>query len=73
MKRDSGNAKSVWNCAIGAFAVLAAFCLSQNVQAADDAPFGFTWSQSKESLPDPSFVIVDAIRRLTYRNSKLPR
>lgn len=39
-----------------------------------DAPFGFTWSQSKKSLPDPSSVIVDAnITRLTYRDSKLPQ
>jgi hypothetical protein len=74
MKRDSGNAKSVCNCVIGAMAVLAALGLSQNVRAADDAPYGFTWSQSKESLPDPSSVIVDAnITRLTYRDSKLPR
>jgi hypothetical protein len=38
-----------------------------------DAPFGFTWSQSKKLLPDASSVIVDGnITRLTYRDSKLP-
>jgi hypothetical protein len=38
-----------------------------------DAPFGFTWSESRNLLPDASSVVVDAnITRLTYRDSKLP-
>jgi hypothetical protein len=51
---------------------LLTFTSAAAAQAAD-APFGFTWSQSKESLPDPSSVLVDAnITRLTYLDSKLP-
>jgi hypothetical protein len=50
------------------------FAFSQNAAApVADAPFGFAWSESKEALPDPSSVVVDAnITRLTYRDSKLP-
>ncbi len=38
-----------------------------------EAPFGFTWSENRNLLPDASSVVVDGnITRLTYRDSKLP-
>jgi hypothetical protein len=38
-----------------------------------EAPFGFTWSENRNLLPDASSVVVDAnMTRLTYRDSKLP-
>jgi hypothetical protein len=62
------------NAAIAAIIILWPLNFSNAAAAqAVNAPFGFIWSQGKESLPAPSSIIVDAnITRLTYRDSKLP-
>jgi hypothetical protein len=64
---------SIRNYAIAAFFILRALDLTNAAAQEADVPYGFAWSQTRESLPDPSSVIVDAnITRLTYQGQKLP-
>jgi hypothetical protein len=53
--------------------VLLRYLAMAHSAGAEDAPFGFTWSQTAQSLPEPSATSVDGnIETLTYRGPRLP-
>src|SRR6266545_3378816 len=64
--------KSAWKCVAVATVVAIAAGVQDFAEAAD-APFGFVWSQKRESLPRPSSAQVDAnITVLLYEGATLP-
>jgi hypothetical protein len=66
------NGVSPWQCAAIAMIVAHAGGIPYFVEAAE-APFGFAWSQNRESLPRSSSMVADAnIIELVYENSTLP-
>ena len=63
---------SPWKCAAIAMIVAHAGGVPYLVEAAE-APFGFAWSQKRESLPRSSSMVADAnIIELIYEGSTLP-
>jgi hypothetical protein len=56
------------------FTTIALNVSAMHLAAAADAPYGFAWSQARESLPQPSYAISDAnVTQLIYQGPDLPR